>query len=68
MSKEKISFTSVCSGNYVNWKSVKNRSISTKMPCLGFPKEGDITPLPQIYRFDTEMIYSNTTYWVTEIK
>lgn len=30
------------------------------MPCLDFPKEGDITPLPQIYRFDIYMIYSNT--------
>lgn len=32
------------------------------MPCRGFPKEGDITPLPQMYQFDTEMIYSNTIY------
>lgn len=68
MSKKYIIFTSVCSGNYVNWKSVKNSLISIKMPCLSFPKEGDITPLPQIYQFNTEMIYLNTTYWVTEIK
>lgn len=24
-------------------------SILIKMPCLGFPKEGDKTPLPQMY-------------------
>lgn len=26
------------------------------MPCLGFPKEGDIAPLPQMSGFDTYVI------------